>query len=53
MYEVKKNSGLSADSKVRRTAIEPEDLFRSYIIGMDSYAIKFKIVNQLIEDKVL
>lgn len=58
MYEILKNGGLGSggvnfDAKVRRTSIEPEDLFLSHIAGMDSFARGLKSAARLIEDKAL
>ena len=44
--------GLNFDSKVRRASFEHEDLFYSYIVGMDTFAKGFKVANNLIEDGV-
>ena len=44
--------GLNFDAKVRRASFEDEDLFYSYIVGMDTFAKGFKIANNLIEDRV-
>jgi xylose isomerase len=58
MYEIIKNGGLGSgglnfDAKVRRGSFEPDDLFLAHIAGMDSFAVGYKVANQLIEDKVL
>lgn len=58
MYEVLKNEnglgkgGLNFDAKVRRGSYTPEDLFYSYIVGMDTFAKGLKIAYKLLEDKV-
>ena len=58
MYEILKNEGglnkggLNFDSKVRRPSFTPEDLFFSYIAGMDTFAKGLKIANKLLEDGV-
>ncbi|WP_226037083.1 xylose isomerase [Aquibacillus saliphilus] len=57
MYEIIKNGGLGAgglnfDAKVRRGSFETDDLFHAHIAGMDSFAVGYKVANQLIEDKV-
>lgn len=57
MSEVLKNGGigrggLNFDSKVRRTSIEPEDLFKAHIVGMDSYAFGFRVAQRLIDDEI-
>jgi len=54
MYEVIKNGGLHSgglnfDSKTRRASFEPEDLFYSHIVGMDTFAKGFKIARKLLE----
>ncbi len=58
MYEVLKNGGLGKgglnfDAKVRRQSYDDEDLFISYIAGMDTFAKGLKIAAKLIEDKAL
>ncbi|NLJ88276.1 MAG: xylose isomerase [Epulopiscium sp.] len=58
MYEVIKNGGLhkgglNFDAKPRRASFEPEDIFLSYIAGMDTFAKGFKVALKLIEDGVL
>lgn len=55
MYEVIKAGGFTKggtnfDAKLRRESIAPEDLFRGYIVGMDTMALGFKIAHKLIED---
>jgi xylose isomerase len=55
MYEVIKAGGFTKggtnfDSKLRRESIAPEDIFRGYIVGMDTMALGFKIAHKLIED---
>ncbi|SEM70790.1 xylose isomerase [Lihuaxuella thermophila] len=57
MYEILKNGGLGSgglnfDAKVRRTSIEPIDLFYGHIAGMDSFAFGLKVAHRLIEDRV-
>lgn len=54
MYEVLKNGGiqpggLNFDAKVRRASFEPEDLFLSYIAGMDTFAKGLKIAQKLLD----
>lgn len=44
--------GLNFDSKVRRASFEDDDLFFSYIAGMDAFAIGLKVAAKLLEDKV-
>jgi xylose isomerase len=58
MYHVLKDGGiapggLNFDAKVRRASFEPEDLFLSYIAGMDTYAKALRIAYKLLEDKVI
>jgi xylose isomerase len=58
MYEVLKNGGLAPgglnfDAKVRRGSLEAEDLFLSYVIGMDTFAKGLLVADQLMQDKVL
>lgn len=55
MYEVLKaggftNGGLNFDSKARRGSFTPEDIFLSYIAGMDTFALGLRIAVKLIED---
>ncbi|MDF2612223.1 MAG: xylose isomerase [Clostridia bacterium] len=58
MYEVIQNGGLGKgglnfDAKPRRASFEPEDIFLSYIAGMDTFAKGFKVALKLVEDGVL
>jgi len=58
MYEVIKNGGLGKgglnfDAKPRRASFEPEDIFISYVAGMDTFAKGFKVALKLMEDGVL
>ncbi|MGL4737569.1 MAG: xylose isomerase [Cellulosilyticaceae bacterium] len=58
MYEVIKNGGLhkgglNFDAKVRRASFDVDDLFLSYIVGMDTFARGFKVALKLMEDGVL
>ncbi|MBN2616959.1 MAG: xylose isomerase [Spirochaetales bacterium] len=58
MYEVLKNGGiapggLNFDSKVRRGSFEPDDLFISYIVGMDTFAKGLLVADKLYSDGVL
>ena len=58
MYEILKNGGiapggLNFDAKVRRASFEEEDLFISYIAGMDTFAKGLKVAYKLLEDGVL
>jgi xylose isomerase len=55
MYEVLKaggfsNGGLNFDAKARRGSFEPEDIFLSYISGIDTFAIGLKTADRLITD---
>lgn len=55
MYEVIKaggftNGGLNFDAKARRGSYTPEDIFHSYIAGMDTFALGFKAARALIAD---
>ena len=55
MYEVIKaggftNGGLNFDAKARRGSFAPEDIFYSYIAGMDAFALGFKAALKLIAD---
>lgn len=58
MYEVLKNGGIAPggfnfDAKVRRGSFEAQDLFISYIAGMDTFARGLKVAHKLLEDGVL
>ena len=55
MYEVLKaggftNGGLNFDAKARRGSYTPEDIFYSYIAGMDTFALGLRVAVKLIED---
>ena len=55
MYEVIKaggftKGGLNFDAKARRGSFTPEDIFYSYIAGMDAYALGLRIAHRMIED---
>lgn len=55
MYEVLKaggftNGGLNFDSKARRGSFEREDIFNSYIAGMDAFALGLLIAQKMIDD---
>ena len=55
MYEVIKaggftNGGLNFDAKARRGSFTPEDIFYSYIAGMDAFALGYKAALKLIKD---
>jgi len=58
MYEVLKNGGiapggLNFDSKVRRGSFQSDDLFISYIVGMDTFAKGLLVADKLYSDGVL
>ncbi|HNC24265.1 MAG TPA: xylose isomerase [Opitutaceae bacterium] len=42
--------GLNFDAKLRRTSIDPEDLFHAHIGGMDAYALAFKTARKILAD---
>jgi len=55
MYEVLKaggftNGGLKFDAKARRGSYTMEDIFLSYIAGMDTFALGLKAAAKIIED---
>ncbi len=55
LYEVIKaggftKGGLNFDAKARRGSYTPEDIFYSYIAGMDAYALGLKIAQRMIDD---
>ena len=55
MYEVLKaggftNGGLNFDAKARRGSYTKEDIFLSYISGMDTFALGLRIADKLISD---
>ncbi len=55
MYEIIKaggftNGGLNFDAKTRRGSFLLEDIFLSYIAGMDSFALGYKLAKKLIKD---
>ena len=54
MYEVLKSDGLTGgfnfDSKSRRPSYTVEDMFTSYILGMDTFALGLLKAAELIED---
>ena len=54
MYEVLKSGGLTGgfnfDSKSRRPSYTEEDMFFSYILGMDTFALGLIKAAELIED---
>lgn len=55
MYEVIKaggftNGGLNFDSKARRGSFTMDDIFHSYIAGMDTFALGFRAAKALVDD---
>jgi xylose isomerase len=55
MYEVLKaggftNGGLNFDSKARRASNTMEDIFLSYIAGMDTFALGLRKAAEIIKD---
>ncbi len=55
MYEVLKaggftNGGLNFDAKTRRGSFTMEDIFHSYIAGMDTFALGLRIADKMISD---
>ncbi len=44
------NGGLNFDAKARRASFTDEDIFLSYIAGMDAFALGLKIAVKIIED---
>jgi xylose isomerase len=44
------NGGLNFDAKTRRASNTPEDIFYSYIAGMDTFALGLKMAVKIIED---
>ena len=44
------NGGLNFDAKCRRQSNTVEDLYHSYILGMDTYALGLKIADRIIRD---
>jgi xylose isomerase len=58
MYEVLKQGGiapggLNFDAKVRRGSFEPDDLFISYIVGMDTFAKGLLVADKLLSTGAL
>ena len=55
MYEILKcggftNGGLNFDAKTRRGSNTPEDIFHSYIAGMDAFALGLRMADKIIKD---
>ncbi len=44
------NGGLNFDAKVRRASFTHDDIFLSYIAGMDAFALGLKIAAKIVED---
>ena len=44
------NGGLNFDAKPRRASMTNEDIFLSYIAGMDSFALGLKIADRIVKD---
>lgn len=44
------NGGLNFDAKPRRASMTDEDIFLSYIVGMDSFALGLKIADKIMKD---
>ena len=44
------NGGLNFDAKTRRASNTPEDIFLSYIAGMDAFALGLRIADKIIAD---
>jgi len=47
------SGGLNFDAKVRRSSIDPVDLFHAHIGGMDAFARGLLIAHDIMKDKVL
>jgi len=47
------SGGLNFDAKVRRSSIDPTDLFHAHIGGMDAFAKGLLVAHKIIEDKAL
>lgn len=44
------SGGFNFDAKLRRTSIDPADLFHAHIGGMDAYALAFRIARQILAE---
>ena len=44
------SGGFNFDAKLRRTSIDPADLFHAHIGGMDAYALAFKLARQILTE---
>ena len=51
--QIGSHGGLNFDAKPRRTSFTAEDLFRSHIAGMDSFAAGLLVAAKMHEDKVI
>jgi xylose isomerase len=47
------SGGLNFDAKVRRSSVDPMDLFYAHIGGMDAFAQGLMVAHRLIQDKAL
>ncbi|MHB1483502.1 MAG: xylose isomerase [Saccharofermentanales bacterium] len=45
-----KNGGLNFDAKSRRGSFQPEDIFHSYIAGMDAFALGLRMADKIRKD---
>jgi xylose isomerase len=55
MYEVIKaggftNGGLNFDAKARRASFKPDDIFYSYIAGIDAFALGYRLARKVVAD---
>ena len=44
------SGGFNFDAKLRRTSIDPADLFHAHIGGMDAYALAFKLARRILSE---
>ena len=44
------SGGFNFDAKLRRTSIDPADLFHAHIGGMDAYALAFKLARRILAE---
>jgi xylose isomerase len=44
------SGGFNFDAKLRRTSIDPADLFHAHIGGMDAYALAFRIARRILAE---
>lgn len=47
------SGGLNFDAKVRRSSVDPTDLFHAHVGGMDTFARGLLIARRILEEKVL